>query len=161
MVCFIHTILELFCANHTWTPKKKQQHLTQMQGAQKDVERAFGVFQVWWAIIQNPCRLWDMFTISNIMLTCVIMHNMVIEDEGLNNMQGFEHVTSIQMCRKLTFNSYMEIIEKLENQNKHLSLWSYLVEHLWALKGSNFAWNKTWFLKNISGWNCLGFSNAF
>ncbi len=67
------------------------------------------------------------------------MHNMVIEDEGLNNMQGFEHVTTIEMCRELTFNSYMELIEKLENQNKHFSLWSYLVEHLWALKGSNFS----------------------
>jgi hypothetical protein len=56
------------------------------------------------------------------MFACVIMHNMVIEDEGLNNMQGFEHVTIVQMCRELTFNSYMELIEKLENQNKHFSL---------------------------------------
>jgi hypothetical protein len=48
------------------------------------------------------------------MLACVITHNMVIGDEGLNNMQGFEHVTTIQMCRELTFNSYMEFIEKLE-----------------------------------------------
>ncbi len=63
-----------------------------------------------------------MFTIFDIMFVCVIMHNMVIEDEGLNNMQGFEHVTTIQMCRELTFNSYMELIEKLENQNKHFSL---------------------------------------
>ncbi len=63
-----------------------------------------------------------MFTIFDIMFACVIMHNMVIEDEGLNNMQGFEHVTIVQMCRELTFNSYMELIEKLENQNKHFSL---------------------------------------
>ncbi len=63
-----------------------------------------------------------MFTIFDIMFACVIMHNMVIEDEGLNNMQGFEHVTTIEMCRELTFNSYMELIEKLENQNKHFSL---------------------------------------
>jgi hypothetical protein len=73
------------------------------------------------------------------MFAYVIMHNMVVGDERLNNMQGFEHVTTIQMCRKLTFNSYMELIEKLENQNKLLSLRSYLVERLWALKGSNFA----------------------
>ncbi len=65
---------------------KKQQRFTQMQGAQKDVERAFGVLQAQWAIVQNPCRLWDMFTIYDIMLACVIMHNFVIEDEGLNNM---------------------------------------------------------------------------
>jgi hypothetical protein len=37
------------------------------------------------------------------------MHNMVIEDEGPNNMEGFEHVTTIQMRKELTFNSYMEL----------------------------------------------------
>jgi hypothetical protein len=64
---------------------------------------------------------------------------MVIEDERPNNMEGFEHVTTIQMHIKLIFNSYMEFIEKLENQNRHFSLQSDLVEHLWAFKGSNFA----------------------
>ncbi len=43
------------------------------------------------------------------MFACVIMHNMVIEDEGPNNMEGFEHVTTIQMRKELTFNSYMEL----------------------------------------------------
>jgi hypothetical protein len=81
------------------------------KGARKDVERPFGVLQTQWAIVQNPCQLWDMSTISNIILACVIMHNMVIEDEGSNNMEGFEHVTTIQMCRKLIFNSYMELTE--------------------------------------------------
>jgi hypothetical protein len=35
------------------------------------------------------------------------MHSMVIED-GPNNMEGFEHVTTIQMHKYLTFDSYME-----------------------------------------------------
>ncbi len=64
--------------------------------------------------------------------------NMVIEDERLNNMEGFEHVATIQMYIELIFNSYMEFTEELENQNRHLSLQSDLVEHLWVLKGSNF-----------------------
>jgi len=58
------------------------------EGALNDVERAFGVLQAQWAIVQNPCRFWDMSTISYIMFACVIMHNMMIEDEGLNNMEG-------------------------------------------------------------------------
>jgi hypothetical protein len=37
---------------------------------------------------------------SNIIFVCVIMHNMVIEDEGPNNMEGFEHATTIQMHRE-------------------------------------------------------------
>ncbi len=36
------------------------------EGARKDVERKFGVLQVRSTIVQNPCRLWDMSTISNI-----------------------------------------------------------------------------------------------
>jgi hypothetical protein len=55
---------------------------------------------------------------------------MVIENEGPNNMEGFEHVTAIQMCKELTFNSYMEFTKKLETQNKHFSLRSDLVKHL-------------------------------
>jgi len=50
------------------------------EGAQKDVERAFGVFQARWAIVQNPCRMWDMSKIFYIMFSCDIMHNMIIED---------------------------------------------------------------------------------
>jgi hypothetical protein len=34
------------------------------------------------ATIQNPCKLWQMDTIYEIMIVCVIMHNMIIEDEG-------------------------------------------------------------------------------
>jgi hypothetical protein len=52
---------------------------------------------------------------------------MVIEDEKPNNMEGFEHLTTIQMHKELIFNSYMEFIEKLRNQNRHLSLQSDLV----------------------------------
>jgi hypothetical protein len=33
----------------------------------------------------------------------------------------------------------MEFTKELENQNKHFSLQSDLVKHLWAEKGSNFA----------------------
>jgi hypothetical protein len=63
---------------------------------------------------------------------------MVIEDEGPNNMKGFKHVTTIQMHRSLTFNSYMELTKEFENQNRHFSLRTDLVEHLWAFKGPNF-----------------------
>jgi hypothetical protein len=33
------------------------------------------------AINQNPSRHWSQDTISNIMMICVILYNMVIEDE--------------------------------------------------------------------------------
>ncbi|CAL1382160.1 unnamed protein product [Linum trigynum] len=47
----------------------------------KDVERAFGILQTRWAIVRGPTRAWDVVTLNNIMLTCIILHNMIIEDE--------------------------------------------------------------------------------
>ena len=31
--------------------------------------------------MKNPMRQWDLDTISNIMMACIIMHNMIIEDK--------------------------------------------------------------------------------
>ncbi len=60
----------------------------------------------------------------------MIMHNMMIEEEGLNNVKYFEHEATIQMCKILTFNSYMKFIKKLKNQNIHFSFQSDLIEDL-------------------------------
>ena len=48
----------------------------------KDVEWAFGVLQARWKIVKNPIRQWDLDTISMfIMMTYIIMHNTIIENE--------------------------------------------------------------------------------
>ncbi|XP_062180633.1 uncharacterized protein LOC133885025 [Phragmites australis] len=47
----------------------------------KDFERAFGMLQSHFAIILGPGRLWDQKMLWQIMTTCVIMHNMIIENE--------------------------------------------------------------------------------
>ena len=47
----------------------------------KDVERAFGVLQARFAVIKNPSNLWDKSKIANIMRACIILHNMIVEDE--------------------------------------------------------------------------------
>jgi len=47
----------------------------------KDVDRAFGVLQSRFAIVRGPVRLWDEDTLHNIMMACIIMHNMIVEDE--------------------------------------------------------------------------------
>ncbi|XP_062197383.1 uncharacterized protein LOC133900311 [Phragmites australis] len=60
----------------------KSIHFSAMQAAlRKDVERAFGVLQSRFAIVRRPARVWDQSTLHNIMTACVIMHNMIIEDE--------------------------------------------------------------------------------
>ncbi|XP_048591442.1 uncharacterized protein LOC106369729 [Brassica napus] len=51
------------------------------ESVRKDVERAFGVLQARFAIVKNPARIWDKEKIGRIMRTCVILHNMIVEDE--------------------------------------------------------------------------------
>jgi hypothetical protein len=45
------------------------------------VEKAFEVLQAQFAIICRSARMWDKATLRQIMITCVIMHNMIVEDE--------------------------------------------------------------------------------
>uniref|UniRef100_A0A0D3DF30 DDE Tnp4 domain-containing protein n=1 Tax=Brassica oleracea var. oleracea TaxID=109376 RepID=A0A0D3DF30_BRAOL len=51
------------------------------EAVRKDVERAFGVFQARFSVVKNPSKLWDKDKIENIMRACIILHNMIVEDE--------------------------------------------------------------------------------
>ncbi|XP_004301186.1 PREDICTED: uncharacterized protein LOC101297155 [Fragaria vesca subsp. vesca] len=60
----------------------QQAHFTKMQESfRKDVERAFGILQARFAIVRGPARGWDRKDIQYIMMTCIILHNMIVEDE--------------------------------------------------------------------------------
>ncbi|XP_042405049.1 uncharacterized protein LOC121995357 [Zingiber officinale] len=52
------------------------------EAARKDVERAFGVLQSQWAMIRGPRRFWYKDNLKDIMYIYVILHNMIIENEG-------------------------------------------------------------------------------
>jgi hypothetical protein len=61
--------------------RKTERFAAVQEGARKDIERAFGVLQSRWAIIRGPAYGWDRERLSDIMTTCIIMHNMIVEDE--------------------------------------------------------------------------------
>nr|XP_043639316.1 uncharacterized protein LOC122610389 [Erigeron canadensis] len=52
------------------------------EAARKDVERAFGVLQGHWQIVEQQARAYSVNKIKRIMLCCVILHNMIVEDNG-------------------------------------------------------------------------------
>ncbi|XP_057811558.1 uncharacterized protein LOC131025788 [Salvia miltiorrhiza] len=60
------------------------------EAARKDVERAFGVLQARWAVFRNPARSYFKEDLRNIMLTCIILHNMIIKDEGEEAVNWFD-----------------------------------------------------------------------
>ncbi|CAL8127364.1 unnamed protein product [Prunus armeniaca] len=51
------------------------------EGYRKDVERCFGILQARWAIIRGAARLFDEEVLKSIIMTCIILHNMIVEDE--------------------------------------------------------------------------------
>lgn len=61
---------------------RKHKHFGKAQEAQrKDIERTFGVLQSRLAIVLGPARFYNMDVLANIMTCCVILHNMIVEDE--------------------------------------------------------------------------------
>ena len=52
------------------------------EAARKDVERAFGVLQARWEIVRSAAMIWESKTLWRLMTCCVIMCNMIVEDEG-------------------------------------------------------------------------------
>ena len=59
----------------------KKNFAMKQEACRKDVERAFGVLQSRFAIVAGPARLWRKEILHDIMTSCIIMHNMIIEDE--------------------------------------------------------------------------------
>ncbi|XP_070664614.1 uncharacterized protein [Malus domestica] len=60
----------------------KKKHLARCQErCRKDVERCFGILQARSAIVRGVARLFDVESFRSIMMTCIILHNMIVEDE--------------------------------------------------------------------------------
>ncbi len=67
---------------------EKRQHFAKMQDdLKKDIIKCYNVLQARFAIIQNPCRLWQMDMIYEVMVVYVILHSMIIEDEKDNHLE--------------------------------------------------------------------------
>ncbi|WVZ77256.1 hypothetical protein U9M48_025143 [Paspalum notatum var. saurae] len=98
----------------------KTQHFSKMQdSACKDIERAFGVLRARFAIVRGLAYGWHPKQIKEIMMCCIIFHNMIVEDEG-------EHAGNTNFSNI-----------GLQNKNDHFQLQHDLIEHLWMLLGSN------------------------
>ena len=61
---------------------RKRQHFASAQEAgRKDVERAFRVLQARFAIMRRHAHFFHLETLKDIMKACIILHNIIVEDE--------------------------------------------------------------------------------
>ncbi|KAK1607251.1 hypothetical protein QYE76_030924 [Lolium multiflorum] len=113
-----------------------------MEACRKDVERAFGVLQAQFAIVRYPALSWSHDQMWEVMQTCVIMHNMIIEDDRKNHART--HVGPYECEGPLAevdhelpadFADFLAMHAKIRDSNVHDQLQADLVEHLWRIKG--------------------------
>ncbi|GJV82013.1 ALP1-like protein isoform X1 [Tanacetum coccineum] len=105
------------------------------EGARKDVERAFGVLQGRWGIIQQPARAYEVNNIRRIMYSCIIMHNMILKDQ---KMRVFDWNDNYANPSRNMQRTWVEMCETQRQKNKeirdletHQSLQRNLMEHIW------------------------------
>jgi hypothetical protein len=81
--------------------------------------------------------MWDIETLSMIMRGCVIMHNMIVEDEGFvvdpNERfdYGGENVEREHGKPTRSLEEYIEAHRKIRDNATHVQLKEDLIEHLW------------------------------
>ncbi|XP_048613533.1 uncharacterized protein LOC106399007 [Brassica napus] len=113
------------------------------ESTRKDVERAFGVLQSRFAIVKNPALKWDKEKIGKVMRACVILHNMIVEDErqgyilaNTSEFESRESSRSSKVRRRESVNVDMLNIRNLVRDPQiHERLKADLVENVWAKFG--------------------------
>ncbi|XP_057440104.1 protein ALP1-like [Lotus japonicus] len=116
------------------------------EGCRKDIERAFGVLQARFKIIREPARFWDITDLGIIMRSCIILHNMIVEDErdtyaqrwtDFEQAEGSESSTPQPYSTEVlpAFADHVRARSEFRDPNVHHQLQADLVKHIWAKFG--------------------------
>ncbi|KAK2458580.1 hypothetical protein QL285_005718 [Trifolium repens] len=113
----------------------------------KDIERAFGVLQARFKIIREPARLWDIDDLSIIMRSCIILHNMIVEDERDSYSQHWTDFEQSEESGSSTpqqpystevlpaFANHVRARSEFRDPKGHQELQADLVKHIWTKFG--------------------------
>ncbi|GKA55968.1 ALP1-like protein isoform X1 [Tanacetum coccineum] len=114
---------------------KTQKFKRVQESARKDIERAFGVLQGRRGITQQPARAYHMNTIKRIMYCCMILHNMILEDQKFDISEYWSMYASPESNIQRT---WVERCERQRMKNKelrdrrvHEDLRQDIMDHLW------------------------------
>ncbi|XP_070669061.1 uncharacterized protein [Malus domestica] len=132
---------------------KKKLFSQRQESYRKDVERAFGILQARWAIVRGPARFWQPEDLHSIMMTCIILHNMIVEDEYIEfeedsnedvdddqptharaiarDVEYLAPTTYETRHDRVTLGEYMRRLNRIQAPQIHDTLRKDLVEHVW------------------------------
>lgn len=112
------------------------------EALRKDVERAFGVLQARFAIVRGPARFWDQTTLKEIMTACIILHNMIVEDERDENQEPttydtHDEIPTVEVSHERTpqLLEFIEANHRIRDKQVHSKLQEDIIQHLWTLHG--------------------------
>ncbi|XP_020254084.1 uncharacterized protein LOC109831156 [Asparagus officinalis] len=117
--------------------RKKKYFAMKQEACRKDVERAFGVLQSRFAIVAGSARFWKKHVLHDIMTACIIMHNMIIEDERdlYAPIQEVREAPTpeVDMVADETtrFTQFITRYGKIKDKDAHIALRNALIDHLW------------------------------
>jgi hypothetical protein len=105
------------------------------------VERAFGVLQSRFAIVRGPTKGWKRKEIGDIMKACVIMHNMIVEEERDTGRQNYSYEAMgerviVERTHAQELSAFIQMHQHIRNRDGHSQLQDNLVEHLWQKFGN-------------------------
>ncbi|PLW38367.1 hypothetical protein PCASD_10547 [Puccinia coronata f. sp. avenae] len=116
-------------------------HFNSVQEAfQKDIERAFGSLQSKWHILTSPIHNWYQDDIEQIVLCCIILHNMMVEECSADSECDPDSTTTAQTSSfsivpatlSNQFEERREILNSIQSERDHRELTEALIQYQWA-----------------------------
>lgn len=86
-------------------------------------------------ILQNPSRMWQVHSICDILMVCVILHNMIIKDEQDAYLEPIYMPNQfVPMMQDLSFGGLVDGIQAIHGRSSCYVLRNDLIEHFWRLR---------------------------
>ncbi|XP_042465938.1 uncharacterized protein LOC122048440 [Zingiber officinale] len=124
--------------------RKRQLFALTQESTRKDVKRAFGVLQARFAIVRGPTRYFCQSVLKDIMMACIILHNMIVEDERDSYLRAHdfdydqEDDTNLEPISRYPTSQFVDFLQchhGIRNKETHSQLQVDLIEHQWMLRG--------------------------
>ena len=113
---------------------KRKKFKEAQESARKDVEQTFSVLTRRWQVLTVGARSYEVKRLRHVMYACIILHNMILEDEGraicrYNENEDLPNVEGVAVGTQ----KYRMNRREVHNRDIHHALRADLVEHIYTL----------------------------